>query len=197
MKKLLVIGFAMLLGMSAMAQISGTAHDFSGDAWNASGEICIVCHAPHNNRDLSGDATLSGAPLWNRDVTGSTFTLYTSDTMDATMGQPGGTSKLCLSCHDGTIGLESFGTTTGSTTNLVSGTALLGTDLSNDHPISIEYAATGETGLNPAAGLDPAITLFGGNVECASCHDVHDDSNGQFLVMDNAASALCLECHNK
>ena len=39
--------------------------------------------------------------------------------------------------------------------------------------------------------------LFGGLVECASCHDPHDNSNAPFLVMANTASALCLTCHDK
>jgi predicted CXXCH cytochrome family protein len=36
-----------------------------------------------------------------------------------------------------------------------------------------------------------------GQLQCTSCHDAHDDSNGKFLVMPNQASALCQTCHTK
>jgi predicted CXXCH cytochrome family protein len=185
---------------SGFAQsIEGTPHDFSGETWNASGEICIVCHAPHNNRTTDNPTT---DVLWNRDLTGSTFTVYASNTMDATMGQPAGTSKFCLSCHDGTIGLESFGGTTGSTTNLVSGLANLGVDLSNDHPVSIDYSA--DAALAPTTkttllgGTIDSDYLRGGNVECSSCHAVHDEGAvDPFLWVANTGSQFCQECHEK
>lgn len=34
-------------------------------------------------------------------------------------------------------------------------------------------------------------------VECGSCHDPHNTSVGTFLRKSNAASAVCLTCHNK
>ena len=34
-------------------------------------------------------------------------------------------------------------------------------------------------------------------VECGSCHDPHNTGNGTFLRKSNAASAVCLTCHNK
>ncbi|MFQ6108814.1 MAG: cytochrome C, partial [Candidatus Aminicenantales bacterium] len=117
MRKALILSAIALLGVLvtvALAQISGTAHDFSGDTWNTSGEICIVCHTPHN-----ADTSVSAAPLWNHDVTTATYTLYSSSTLDATLGQPGDISKLCLSCHDGTVAIDSFGGATGS--NFISG----------------------------------------------------------------------------
>jgi predicted CXXCH cytochrome family protein len=32
-------------------------------------------------------------------------------------------------------------------------------------------------------------------VQCTSCHDPHNNLYGKFLVRDNTASALCLDCH--
>jgi predicted CXXCH cytochrome family protein len=123
------------------------------------------------------------------------------------VGQPDASSKLCLSCHDGTVALENFGgTTTG--THFISGAALLGTDLRNDHPVSFTYdaaLASADGGLkNPTttpSGMGGTITanmLFSGKMQCASCHDVHN-SGGQpdLLVKSNNASALCLTCHSK
>ncbi len=202
MKKFSLILLFLSVTLLGYSQITGTAHDFSGSAWNTTGRICIVCHTPHN-----ADLTVATAPLWNHEVTTFTpYTLYSSATLDATVGQPGDESKLCLSCHDGTVALENFGgTTTG--TNFITGPALVGTDISDDHPISFTYdaaLATADGGLfDPTttnSGLGGTISadmLFAGRMECASCHDVHDDINGFFLRVDNAGSALCLTCHNK
>lgn len=184
--------------------IAGSAHDFSTDTWNASGEICKVCHTPHNA------VTGLTAPLWNHQVTTQTFTLYTnvtSPSFDATAAQPDGASKLCLSCHDGITKVDNFnGGTAG--TNVLTGNKNMGTDLSNDHPVSFTYdaaLATTDGGL-----FDPTITnsgvggtinadlLLGSKMQCSSCHDVHNGSGlSNLLVKSNAGSALCLTCHNK
>ncbi len=203
MKKFRIfLGIGILSGLSitGFGQITGTAHDFSSTAWSG-GNICIACHTPHN-----GNQTVPEAPLWNHTVTSSTFTMYTGTTMDATTSQPSGESLLCLSCHDGTIALDSYGGATG--TNYISGSRNLGTNLSNDHPISFDY----NTALaNLDGGLyDPAVAvtslggtiehdlLFGGRMQCASCHDVHNaQGNSHLLRIANIASALCLSCHDK
>ncbi|MCF6248770.1 MAG: cytochrome C, partial [Desulfobacula sp.] len=100
---LLIIGSAVMLCTSAWAGITGSAHDFSGaTTWNSSGEICITCHTPHN-------ADINEQPLWNHTVTAASYTLYTSGTLDSVAGQPAGTSKRCLSGHDGTGALDSYG----------------------------------------------------------------------------------------
>jgi predicted CXXCH cytochrome family protein len=186
-----------LVGMSfatqAAAGITGSPHDFSGRGWGST-QLCIFCHTPHN-------ANITAGTLWNHGLTVATYTLYSSPSMNATTAQPGATSKLCLSCHDGTVAIDSFGTRTG--TNFISGSALLGTALNNDHPIGFTYdaaLATADGGLvSPAsASLVVAnVPLYGAKVECASCHQVHDNALGDFLRTTNAASALCLKCHIK
>ncbi|NOZ02160.1 MAG: cytochrome c3 family protein [Deltaproteobacteria bacterium] len=197
----LVLGAALILMLGpskdTVAGIAGSDHDLSGKGWGTD-ELCIFCHAPHN-----AVTSVSGAPLWNHDVTASTFTVYSSDTLNATVGQPDGASKLCLSCHDGTVAIDSFGGSTG--THFMSGGENLGSDLSNDHPISFTYdaaLATADGGLvTPASAsfVDAGqnIPLYGAKMQCASCHDVHDDANGAFLRLNNTGSALCLSCHNK
>lgn len=198
---------ALFAFQSAFSQttIVGSKHDFSNSAWNTSvgKQICIVCHTPHN---ASVDVT--DAPLWNHATSSSTFDLYTSSTLNATMGQPDASSKLCLSCHDGTVAVENFGTITSGTTYLTAG-PLLGTDLKNDHPVSFTYDAAlsaADPGLrNPTTatgvgtGTINATMLFSGKLQCASCHDVHNTSGftSGLLKKSNAASALCLTCHAK
>ena len=191
---------SLFLAGSAFAQISGTAHNLSGLA-NTGGEICIVCHTPHN-----ADISVADAPLWNHLVTTQTFIPYGSATLTATdVAQPDGISKLCLSCHDGTTAVDAFGGNTGTSTIGPGGD--VGLDLSDDHPISFAYTtalATTDGGLeNPSvqtSGLGGTITedlLFSNQLECGSCHDVHDNSLPPFLRLDNGSSALCLTCHAK
>ena len=182
------------------AGIVGSAHDFSNSGWSG-GEVCAVCHTPHD-----AERTAIGGPAWNHKMSAATYTLYSSPTMKATVGQPTGVSKLCLSCHDGTVALDSFGGKIGSTT--IKGSALIGTDLNAMHPISFRYdsalASRDSTLYDPSSkssGIGSTIDrdmLYDGKMECATCHDVHDrHGNDHLLRMTDAGSALCLTCHNR
>jgi len=195
----LVLTGGFLASTVVTAGIVNSAHDFSNKAWSG-GKICIVCHAPHNT------ANIPDGPLWNHDTSVATYTTYTSATMNSTPGQPSGRSKLCLSCHDGTVGIDAYGGNAGTT--MMGGGRNLGTNLGNDHPISVAYTtalATADGGL-----FDPAVatTALGGTiaqdltpngtVECSSCHDVHNKyGNTKLMKINNTGSQLCLTCHNK
>ncbi len=150
--------------------------------------------------------------MWNHQTTTASFTPYTSGEMNSAPGQPSGASKLCLSCHDGTVALDNFqGVTNG--TNLMTGTTLISTDLGNDHPISFDYTASlattdgelydptttaGATGKQTVlGGTIQADLLFTNQVQCATCHDVHDSGNETLLTISNVNSQLCLTCHMK
>ena len=189
-----------LFGSSAWAGVSGSAHDLRGIILTET-EICVVCHTPHNAQ------AVSGAPLWNHEVSTATYTLYSSATFNGagSIVQPAGTSKLCLSCHDGTVALNNYG---GVTTGAIGIAAArnFGTDLSNDHPISFTYDSTlasADGGLNDpgvdGASLVGGILLTGNKMECASCHDVHNVAAvaANLLRVSNAGSGLCLTCHTK
>jgi predicted CXXCH cytochrome family protein len=185
-------------GLQAASGITGTKHDLSTKGWGST-ELCIFCHTPHNS-----DKTVTDAPLWNHKVTTASFSTYTSPTMNASVGQPSSSSRLCLSCHDGTVAMDSFGGVTG--THSMTGTNLLGTDLVNDHPISFTYdaslAANDNGGLVvpvSSSKVDAAgnVPLFAGKIECASCHQVHSSANPPFLRIPNTGSQLCLKCHIK
>ncbi len=162
-------------------------------------QICLPCHTPHNAL-LAGNENV----LWNHEETGENFTMYS----DAA-GQPEGRSKMCLSCHDGVTAIDSYGGTTGSTK--ITGTANLGTNLSDDHPIGVEYPDFATTDYNDPSGFDGGINsgdgvklvTFGSGatavqrVECTSCHNVHNNGLGSFLRVPLQTSYICLQCHDK
>lgn len=193
----LLLGLALTWGppAAAHAQIVGSAHDFSGEAWSA-GRICVVCHTPH-------DAMAAVEPLWDHDVTVAVFDVYTSPTLDVAPGQPAGVSKLCLSCHDGTVGVDQFGGRTG--TEFLTGAARLGTDLGNDHPVSMSWQHQTRTPncsnchqLHLPGVVNSDVPFYSGRVECASCHDVHAGTGlPSLLRKSNVASGLCRHCHLK
>lgn len=187
-----------------MAGIKGSAHDFS--ALSERQQICIFCHKPHD-----GDQSVSDAPLWNHQSTTKQFQLYNSPTIDAAVSQPTGASKLCLSCHDGTVAVDSYGGKTGVIH--LGGDLSVGADeLTNDHPISFVYddSLSAEDGelfppSSSPSGLGRTIKedlLFDSFLECSSCHDVHNGPaatavNDNLLVLTQTQSQLCLVCHDK
>ncbi|MEO5377072.1 MAG: hypothetical protein H7832_04710 [Magnetococcus sp. DMHC-6] len=123
--------------------------------------ICVFCHTPHGSTQGGGVKS----PLWNRQYSQATYSgTYESSSIDANINElragPGGTSKLCLSCHDGTLAVGSVNVLGGKTSQTIdmTGTAVggvmasgsgtstgftrnLGVDLSNDHPISFTFDA--------------------------------------------------------
>jgi predicted CXXCH cytochrome family protein len=199
---ILLFVILMFSGSVIAQSIVGSAHDFSSASWNTTGQICIVCHAPHN-----ADVSVSDAPLWNHQSTVATFVPYSSASLNATVGQPDASSKLCLSCHDGTVAVDNFGGIT-SGTFFITGSSLIGTNLNDDHPVSFIYdpaLAVADGGLEDPtttnSGLGGTIAedmLIGSKVQCASCHDVHNASGlDNLLIKSNAQSDLCLTCHIK
>jgi predicted CXXCH cytochrome family protein len=156
--------------------------------------ICVFCHTPHNATPLS--------PLWNRELEPQVYTVYASPTMQAgPLPQPSGPTKLCLTCHDGTIAM-------GAVVNPAGGIAMagggrlppgslsdFGLDLSGHHPVSFPYHTALPSG--DLASSPPPDLVYGGTdeVHCITCHDAHSDAYGKFLLKDNRYSALCITCH--
>lgn len=196
----------------AFAQLAGTAHDFSGAAWNSANgdgaEICNACHTPHN-----GFAT-TAAPLWSRTETIGTFTAYATATFNAddlTTASDGvaaayttiptGVSLLCLTCHDGVQKLDYTGTV--ATTMTIQNSLAVRNGGSDEHPISIDYSTqliAADGGLQPIVTATPRLSSTG-TVECSSCHDVHNANNINggvgLMAASNTGSALCIACHAK
>lgn len=203
MKAKLLLGAlaATAFASAANAQIVGSAHDFSSMAWS-DGEICKPCHTPH--------FAMQDMPrLWNHDLTTATYEMHGgSGTAEADFDRQ---SRLCLSCHDGTVALDSFGGETGS--SFMPARANLGTDLTNDHPVGAdaEYppdpppswwsgAFKDASQLPSALRLRDWVNHEGETrkvVSCMTCHNPHNKGYPDLLTMSNNASAVCLGCHIK
>jgi predicted CXXCH cytochrome family protein len=190
MKKIIILvaAFSLLTAGAAFALLSGGPHDLeSGDQSIATlDQKCEPCHVPHNPKLLS-------PPLWNHSdaAPAGGYDLYSSATLNGTIGAPGANTAACMGCHDGTVALDAFGTSAGTIT--ITGTALIGTNLRDDHPVGILYDSVADKQLE----VSPTSTLYASKVECASCHNVHDYTNSPFLRMSLTSSALCLDCHAK
>ncbi len=210
---------ALAFGMMANAQsITTTKHNLTTSGTGsikATGanpsdtDLCGFCHTPH-----AGTAT--NGPLWNKNTPAGPFTMYgTTIAGTATDATPNPSSMACLSCHDGVSTLNSAinipgsglsGTPATMTQNTITAAATnVGTNLQNDHPVSITYTA-GKASLRLttyviSGWLGGATTISGilrsGKVECGTCHDPHNNANLMFLRKANTSSALCIDCHAK
>jgi len=162
----------MLTNVALGQTVVNSKHDLSSGntgttQWQSTNEseICVFCHTPH--RAIAGVK-----PLWNKTLpSNTTFTVYSSPTLDATPspGLAGSSSLLCLSCHDGVTAMNALANNTlvGQPTmaggytamgqvyypgsvfaefpgaNIGEGYAgLPANNLSNDHPIAFPYTAS-------------------------------------------------------
>jgi predicted CXXCH cytochrome family protein len=182
--------------------VLASKHDLSiagGGAIKATreAEVCLFCHTPHRG---TGDT-----PLWNHTMSQASYTPYSSTTIRSEIGQPTGASKLCLSCHDGTVALGMVHSRSNpiemqsGVTTMPAGRSNLGTDLSDDHPVSFKYdsalAATRGDLKDPSTLINEVKLDHNSDMQCTSCHDPHSNQYGKFLVRDNTASGLCVQCH--
>lgn len=189
-------GIAVTL-VAQSGSIVGSKHDFSAFGWSE-GQICLPCHTPHKAMDVD-------APLWNHELTQATYTLY--DGSSAPYDEALDTSSiLCMSCHDGTVALDSFGGKSGSV--FMDGDALVGVNLRDDHPVGKTgvYPVSGSWGFRPAdswqgQGMYLRDLEVDGSpekvVSCSTCHNPHNSQHGYMLRRSNAGSNLCLTCHIK
>ena len=179
------------------ARVVNSLHDLRTN--KTVGDACIGCHTPHNAN--TGYQALLGV----RAVRTTGYQVYDStvnaDFAGGTVTIAGGNSVslLCMSCHDGAAALNvnwQNQTNAALRTGAITGNSLLGLDLRNDHPVGFTYANTVTAKPNDYNATPTApVKVFAGRVECASCHNAHDNTVAKFLVRDNNNSALCLACH--
>lgn len=189
---------ALVHAAPAATRVEQTAHNLTATGpgeiratTGAGPSLCGFCHIPHNAVQTRG--------LWARNLPTQSYKLYESSTLEATLEQPTGSSRLCLSCHDGTLALGTTRERTEPTLGQLTGRTLLGTDLSDDHPISFRYddeLVARRASLADPQNLRREIRLDEtGQIQCTSCHDPHQDRFSNFLVMDPSRGALCVVCH--
>jgi predicted CXXCH cytochrome family protein len=202
---------ALFLGASALCFFSSrtargdesvvnSKHDLSSQGpgpVRALGEnqVCIFCHTPHN--------ASPAAPLWNRANPQSHYRIYSSSTTNARVDQPGGPSKLCLSCHDGSVALGMVLSRETpipmSHTFIPTGPSDLTTDLSDDHPVGFRYdrvLSRRDPSIRDPQLVDHRIPLGPrGEMECTACHDPHNNELGNFLRLPTRQGVLCTTCH--
>ncbi len=209
---------AQTQGLAAGSGISGTSHDFIVSSVAAERRVCVACHAPHD--------TDAQAPEWTPKLALLAFSLYGTAGMVSQPGQPGLNSRLCLSCHDGTLAALNY---SGAKRNYLMAGGKLGRTAFNtqfamrDHPIGVGFDSS--LAVNDGSLADPEISpvmmvanksshnrtrsgsislmmLAEGKVECTSCHDVHNrytagPSSKGLVKVGLAGSALCIVCHEK
>lgn len=150
----LVLFFAFS-GREASASIVNTVHNLSVSGPGTikavtEKRVCVFCHTPHH--------ASNAGPLWNRTLSSAVYKLYSSATLLSPTSpaiQPDKDSKLCLSCHDGTVALGTVVNLGGAPTTISmqqsgspittlpqTSAAYMGTDLSGHHPISIEMSSS-------------------------------------------------------
>ncbi|HNQ23199.1 MAG TPA: cytochrome c3 family protein [Phycisphaerae bacterium] len=181
-----VVGVVLAGALSgwALAGIEGSKHDFSAQT----GDLCSACHLPHQSE------APPAAPLWD---TGADLSRRFGN---EDKGTPGWGTKLCLTCHDGTLAKDT--SRSALTLRLVGEDypARFGTGhQTTDHPVGVKYPQT-KRGYRPVTSVlaTGAVTLPKGRVECSSCHDPHHEAQQPaMLVLSNVRSALCLTCHKK
>lgn len=190
-KVLVLLLSIVFTSVRAHAGIQGSPHDLRAVGAKSA---CDYCHTPHG--------AMKNTPGWNHKLSTAVYNIYKSSSLDAKVGQPTGPSKLCLSCHDGTVALGHVrrGKPSSAGTKIRPGAANLGTDLSDDHPISFIYSASlsaKDPQIRPVSSLPPHFKLDSSSeIQCTTCHDPHDNTFGDFLVMSNSHSAMCTTCHN-
>lgn len=157
----------------ATAGVVGSKHDLttggvgqSQDQTTATDQVCVFCHTPH------GSDVNAPVPLWNK-VLGApgSYTQYSTlqtPTFDSTEAPVGSVSLACLSCHDGVqamdvvinqpgsggynaAGSEIDATAIGAMVGVPAGAPIpaLGTDLTDDHPVSMQYGGGGAVVSDP------------------------------------------------
>lgn len=198
---------AVAYSQSYKSSLLNTRHDFSMHSFSdtkavTEEQVCVFCHTPHN--------ATPNVPLWNRSATIAAPQTYTSSTLQATVTQPtiADVSKLCLSCHDGTVAL-------GDTVNNgmipfiqgpnytlpPSAAANLNNAIgfTDDHPFAFVPITGPEIRVPPPN--DPVRLDSTGKVQCTSCHQPHvpnnDPTAGKFLAKANVRSAICTTCHTR
>jgi hypothetical protein len=221
-------GFAYA-GSDPQTGIVGSLHDMNvwADANQMDHDVyrraCVFCHTPHNAQP-SINGYDNGAPLWNRADTGwgsggQGTSAYgwvapkniTTDGLTASLPFNSdplvGPSRLCLSCHDGSVAADSHGSNGAQNGKYKMGTANRSyvNDLTLTHPIGFKYAdavtARGLTELAPATNgflAAPSTSLTGDGFDTEARAGLAKSSTtiAETLYKGYMTCATCHDIHN-
>jgi len=185
----------MFSGATYTVYSSGTMDTTPGQPDGGS-IACLSCH----DGTVAFDS-LVNAPGRANSTNGYTFT-------------PGEVNATFVNDPTFTLGWDftDFGVPMAKPTNMteIGGRVLIGTDLSNDHPVSMVYPTPAQ---DPAFNQPPGTpgsprvfpngirTFAADKVQCPSCHEPHASAGAKgiisYLRMVNQESAICLTCHIK
>ncbi|NQT19315.1 MAG: hypothetical protein HQ592_06395 [Planctomycetes bacterium] len=198
-----IIGIALVSALvigppwtgESLANMKNSKHDLRGS--NSNAELCLPCHTPHDGDDTVGY-------LWNHAYQpGTAFTTWEGATL-------GDESLMCLGCHDGQTVRDNYTGGDNSGGWILTGRSSVGMKLTDDHPVGIEYPDSSryaektiiyedQEGIDAGSGkylpLYENATTGKVQVECATCHAVHNTSKDYLLRFVNDGSAMCIACH--
>lgn len=216
---LVVLALSLMAGATQVpkSDILGSAHDFKAVYNGASYSLCNFCHIAHK---FGSAPTGPGYLLWNHTLSSvASYGVYTSDSMQVTPDDLGGqltVSNLCLSCHDGTVAINSWyePQNNASYQPIPQGTDFMMEDttvrdLTKQHPVNFTYPdATTAANIGVLAAADTksidgagTVPLFAGKMQCATCHDPHAGKRPIFERPFPATAAVtstgsfCVYCH--
>lgn len=170
----ILLGTCLAVGWTALpasgqlaapgAGITDSLHDFTSAANTAAhtdheeASICIFCHVQHRFRTVPAETSRL---LWNHKLSANTFgwsditQTYGGTLLPTNLGTWGGTTKNCLSCHDGTVSIGDLYRPSGKFTawtgthvtaagimNVTGKSHFIGGgtgDLKGNHPVGVPY----------------------------------------------------------
>jgi cytochrome c553 len=214
--------------LGAFGSHLATRNDIASGTVTGTTQICVFCHTPHHSNT-------DARPLWNRNMPNSASYIGYGTTIAGTViakPKAGSASLACLSCHDGVTTFDNLVNAPGKGTAMVSGgwtfydgngknllsakvldnpRVILGTDLTNDHPVNVPYSGGTKASLRPmnttissinlSAGLNATTSYFTwvtANNWAISGFISSTATIGDLLRSDNSSSnnVECSSCHD-
>jgi hypothetical protein len=175
-------------------------------------QVCIFCHTPHNAAPL--------ASLWNRSDRTTVFGHYSSNSLviknsaGADYREPTGSSRLCLSCHDGVAairpslgGLNTISISFGLNERITGSAAFTKEKIKQGHhPVSFKYTLAvldtirmqKEDSVSWNLPTLPEIKLDREQrMQCTTCHDPHQNKSSDDALYSDGRKIVPLWVYTK